>query len=844
MISSAFSKNDLNRCEDPSSVIKENYACISRHKVSSISQAWIAPDIDLSSISKNQVISASQVDDILESFCLKDNFSEEDVFKLNFMLHPLGQVRFSHLFGFLGIITKDSVNFNASVKNCLQNPAIFKKAYQKIKRELIRNNKLDAFLAIAATCLHDVEEILALLKHGCDIFVELKNNAASPHAEKLRQRLHTFYLKLPQAIADLVFDDLLSYYNKSECISYPMEGILNLCVLAKEFPLKKMHFQEDEKEFIDTLMQKDMIRLQDIHTLNDMSIGCYLDLIESKQLDLLKSKIQDEETERALGELLTKFDFENRKSWVRERIHDDSLVIEEILSKIPPTIDEVNALMLLSPQQEIEFSIFCRRNSQMFMRFYYSLSEELRAFFLCNFFQKPFLSGDYPVIDWANEALKDKFDVAAIAPRVEIACIIAQEFIIDDSVKNQMLLMELIQAMPLGEMLTSFFCESTRFNADEKVLSLLPHLLDRKRIACAVNGLLKSEWKAVHNNNARSSDIFWRNWHQDFTRRDLSYVIDIVQMITENVPTPLTIEFDYNLPAEQAEGLTFNAAFKPEIFNVTDNPNGIAYSWIYAVFTHGSLSQEGKAAAMSCLYHSSVFRNYRPAPPWLYKLQNNIPDCIVRSIPSFESFLKNKENNANDIQHHLLEFALTGKSDLLFENLIVFLPFLENNSLEAQFFSESLLRWGSGLRSFPEILENRDLILKVSCDNGEEKVLASKAICVVGSDYFKAMLEGEWKESKEQEIVIEQISFPVLEYIVNYMLFGIDLLDGKDSAFLVDLWSGANLLQIDEIMEACLTRLKNSIKELPVDEIREIFNFAELAGDENLIKACLSKIIS
>ncbi|XP_066285868.1 kelch-like protein 9 [Branchiostoma lanceolatum] len=112
-------------------------------------------------------------------------------------------------------------------------------------------------------------------------------------------------------------------------------------------------------------------------------------------------------------------------------------------------------------------------------------------------------------------------------------------------------------------------------------------------------------------------------------------------------------------------------------------------------------------------------------------------------------------------------------------------------------------------------------ILLISC---KQKFLAHRAVLAACSDYFRAMLTGSLKESKEREIVLHGMKASALEACIDFIYSG---QIGLSPQNIGDIINVAAYLQIPTVLELCCTYYKDSIT---VENCLEITHAAQSYG--------------
>ncbi|XP_078603022.1 kelch-like protein 26 isoform X2 [Branchiostoma floridae x Branchiostoma japonicum] len=112
-------------------------------------------------------------------------------------------------------------------------------------------------------------------------------------------------------------------------------------------------------------------------------------------------------------------------------------------------------------------------------------------------------------------------------------------------------------------------------------------------------------------------------------------------------------------------------------------------------------------------------------------------------------------------------------------------------------------------------------ILLISC---KQKFVAHRAVLAACSDYFRAMLTGSLKESKEREIVLHGMKASALEACIDFIYSGQIGLSPQNIADIINV---AAYLQIPTVLELCCTYYKDSIT---VDNCLEITHAAQSYG--------------
>jgi hypothetical protein len=137
----------------------------------------------------------------------------------------------------------------------------------------------------------------------------------------------------------------------------------------------------------------------------------------------------------------------------------------------------------------------------------------------------------------------------------------------------------------------------------------------------------------------------------------------------------------------------------------------------------------------------------------------------------------------------------------------------------------------NNLKEFQESEKLCDIVLRTHSDPSKF-IRAHKLILACISPYFKAMFSGGFKEDYRpcQEIIIEQISFPILETIVEFVYTSKIIIRETNVEFLLP---AAKMLQIEDIVNACCTYLQLNMDNSNCISIAE---FAKTYGCVNLIK--------
>ncbi|CAF1189240.1 unnamed protein product [Didymodactylos carnosus] len=113
---------------------------------------------------------------------------------------------------------------------------------------------------------------------------------------------------------------------------------------------------------------------------------------------------------------------------------------------------------------------------------------------------------------------------------------------------------------------------------------------------------------------------------------------------------------------------------------------------------------------------------------------------------------------------------------------------------------------------------------------GNKRIEAHRIVISSMSDYFYAMFSSNMLETKQKEVIINDIDPDALEKLINYAY------DGKiDFKFdsVTSILSAASMLNISEIVEACCNYI---IKQLHASNCLGIFRFAEHHSLKNLCK--------
>ena len=136
----------------------------------------------------------------------------------------------------------------------------------------------------------------------------------------------------------------------------------------------------------------------------------------------------------------------------------------------------------------------------------------------------------------------------------------------------------------------------------------------------------------------------------------------------------------------------------------------------------------------------------------------------------------------------------------------------------------------ANLKEFQDNEKLCDVILRTQSDPGKF-LRAHKIILACTSQYFKAMFAGGFKEDKCcHEIVIEQISFSILEAIVDFIYTSKIVVRETNVEFLLP---AAKMLQIDDIVKACCMYL---CLNMDSNNCISIAEFGKVYGCVNLVK--------
>lgn len=136
----------------------------------------------------------------------------------------------------------------------------------------------------------------------------------------------------------------------------------------------------------------------------------------------------------------------------------------------------------------------------------------------------------------------------------------------------------------------------------------------------------------------------------------------------------------------------------------------------------------------------------------------------------------------------------------------------------------------NNLKEFQENEKLCDIVLRTQSDPGKH-IRAHKIVLACTSPYFRAMFAGGFKEDKCcHEIMVEQISFNILETIVEFIYTSKIIVRETNVEFLLP---AAKMLQIDDIVRACCMYLRSNMDPNNCISIAE---FAKVYGCVNLVK--------
>ncbi|XP_059617803.1 kelch-like protein 5 [Phlebotomus argentipes] len=87
---------------------------------------------------------------------------------------------------------------------------------------------------------------------------------------------------------------------------------------------------------------------------------------------------------------------------------------------------------------------------------------------------------------------------------------------------------------------------------------------------------------------------------------------------------------------------------------------------------------------------------------------------------------------------------------------------------------------------------------------GEDKISAHRNVLSVASDYFEAMFTGDFRESREEEVTLDEIPGDDLRRLVKFCYTGeLELSEESSVESVKTLMSSANLLQLKSVVKAC-----------------------------------------
>jgi len=116
-------------------------------------------------------------------------------------------------------------------------------------------------------------------------------------------------------------------------------------------------------------------------------------------------------------------------------------------------------------------------------------------------------------------------------------------------------------------------------------------------------------------------------------------------------------------------------------------------------------------------------------------------------------------------------------------------------------------------------------------------VHAHKILCM-RCTYFKAMFMGEMKESKQRQIELKDVRYPIFLALLEY-LYTDDVNVGQEIA--MELLQAADQFGVDRLKKMCESKMLASIT---VDNAARVFHDADLHNAKSLREKCLNFILS